>query len=533
MFARFMNVRLAAAEKALRQGRIDEAYAAAQQPDLAQSPRGQRLLDELARPLLARARLHRQAGRFIEALADLDRLAALGRDGPEPQALRQQILREAQDQARREGEQRQAIGKATEQLEEGRLETVRLNLQRVEDTRRREALAGEIDVRLRRCGQLLEQAGTALERNDVLAAVGFWQDACRRHGRSRETDEFALRLAAVCSREAERWVAEGRLDRVRAAAPGLAALAAVTPTLEPVQRVAALCERGGRHLAAANHAALRQTLLQMKAIGGRGAWLDQALETLGRIVADHETLWAGPLGTVLPTTSAGVALPGEPSPDVGGGADRPIVDAVADPNAVRLDQPLLVVVDGGGSGLLVSRDLVRLGRGETTAVDVPIPGDLHSHHADLVRRGDDYFLTAYGPAEVNQQRVEHALLRDGDRITLGARVSLVFSKPSAKSESAVLRLSHRCRLPQDVGDVILFRRTCLVGRGSGCHLRRREGDEQVVLFERGGGLHVRQTAGARWESAAVQPVVAGQVLEFGDLRLTLKPYDASAHRTGT
>lgn len=205
MFARFMNVRLAAAEKALRQGRIDEAYAAAQQPDLAQSPRGQRLLDELARPLLARARLHRQAGRFIEALADLDRLAALGRDGPEPQALRQQILREAQDQARREGEQRQAIGKATEQLEEGRLETVRLNLQRVEDTRRREALAGEIDVRLRRCGQLLEQAGTALERNDVLAAVGFWQDACRRHGRSRETDEFALRLAAVCSREAERW----------------------------------------------------------------------------------------------------------------------------------------------------------------------------------------------------------------------------------------------------------------------------------------------------------------------------------------
>ncbi len=530
MFARFYNVRLAAAEKALRQGRVDEAYDAVRQPDVGQTPRGRKLLDDLVRPLLARARLHRQAGRYVEALADLDRLVAIDRGGDEARALRQQVLAEAREQARQEGEQRQALGQAAAQLEAGRLETVRLNLERVADAGRREALAGEVDVRLRRCGQLLEQAQTAVERGDVLAAIGFWQDACRRHGRSRETDEFAVRLGEAGARATESWVAEGRLDRVHAASAGLAALAAISPALGATQRVAGLCERAGRLLAAADYPALRQTLLQLKAGGGRGAWLDQALEALGRIVTDHEALLAGPLGTVLPG-SADHGAPALEESDEAGHARVSRADDVADPAAVRLDQPLLVLVDGGGAGLLVGRDVVRLGREGGPEVDVPLPGDVHSHHADVARRGEDYFVTAYGPVEVNQRRIEHTLLRDGDRITLGPRVALVFSRPSAKSESAVLRLSHRCRLPQDVGEVILFRRTCLIGRGSGCHLPRREGDEQVVLFERGGALHVRQTAGSRWESAAAQPVVAGRVLEFGDLRVTVKPYDGAERRT--
>jgi hypothetical protein len=103
MFARWLFVRLSAAEKALRQGRIDEAYAAAMQPELRQDSRGERLLDELVKPLVARARLHRQAGRWADALADLDRLVAVGRATPEAQALRQQVVDEMRAQRGRGG----------------------------------------------------------------------------------------------------------------------------------------------------------------------------------------------------------------------------------------------------------------------------------------------------------------------------------------------------------------------------------------------------------------------------------------------
>jgi hypothetical protein len=101
---------------------------------------------------------------------------------------------------------------------------------------------------------------------------------------------------------------------------------------------------------------------------------------------------------------------------------------------------------------------------------------------------------------------------------------MTFHKPSSKSESAVLRLSHRCRLAQDVGDVVLFRDTCLIGAGKTCHVRTREDDGQVVLFERGGTLCARQTGGDGHLTAPVQAVRGGQTIEFGVLRVTVKPY---------
>ena len=82
MASRWLFVRIRAAERALQDGRIDEALAAATQPDVRDHRRGRRLLDELARPLVARARLHLQAGRYQPALEDLDRLSAIGHAGP-------------------------------------------------------------------------------------------------------------------------------------------------------------------------------------------------------------------------------------------------------------------------------------------------------------------------------------------------------------------------------------------------------------------------------------------------------------------
>lgn len=522
MFARWLFVRLNAAEKALRQGRIDDAYAGALQPDLRQHPRAQRLCDELVKPLVARARLHRQAGRFRDALADLDKLETLDRAGPNVQTLRQQIVEEMHQDAARAADRQEAYGRAVEDLRAGRLESGRLNAERVDDTRKRDELAEEIDLRVQRARQLLQQATEALDREDVLSAMRYWQEACARHGRTRETDGFATRLGAACRRAVERWYEAGQMDRLMAIRGNMANLLPVEPALADCDRVVALCGRALAQFAAADHSALRQTLLRLKAARGGAAWIDTALEALTGIAAAQEKLMASPLGLFASTAGeAGASACNEPS--------KAVVIGHVDPNALRLDRPLLVLLDGGGSSLLVHNDRVRIGRaGSSTAIEVPIPADIQSHHADITRRGEDYFLTAYGPAEVNRRRVEHALLRDGDHIVLGANAKMVFCKPSAKSETAVLRLSHRCRLAQDVGEIMLFRQTGLIGPSVSCHLRTHDDDGQFVLFERGGRLHVRQTAGKDWAAAPVRAVLAGETLDFGNVRLTVKPYEVQA-----
>jgi hypothetical protein len=534
MFGGWLFVRLHAAEKALRQGRIDDACAAALEADIRQHSRGQRLADDLVRPLVARARLHRQAGRFAEALVDLDRLAALGRCGPDVQTLRQQVQEEMRKEAARAAERQQARGKAADRLQAGRLESVRLDLPRVEDTQQRQELAEELDFRVQRAGQLLGQAAEALEHDDVLAAMGFWQQACQRYGHTQESEGFAGRLGAACRQAVEQWLAEGRIERLIAARDGLASLAPLQPTLADCERAISLCSRAAGELAAGDHPGLRRTLLRLKAATGEVAWVQTALEALAGIAAGHDALMASPLG-LLATTAGGKPPAGVPRTarrETPTPAQlQPTV--AADPAAVRLDRPLLMLVDGGGSSLLVHQERVRIGRGGSTAeVDVPIPGEVKSHHADIVRHGDDYFLTAYGPVEVNRRRVEHALLRDGDRIALGPQAKMVFCKPNSKSESAALRLSHRCRLPQDVSSVILFRQTCLIGPTASCHVRVHEGRGQVVLFERGGALHGRVTGGQAWQAGPVEPVPAGQTVDFGEVRLTVKPYEVQEREAG-
>jgi len=187
----------------------------------------------------------------------------------------------------------------------------------------------------------------------------------------------------------------------------------------------------------------------------------------------------------------------------------------------------LMLVDGAGSFLLLPRDCVRIGRaGRDVQVDVPIPADIQAHHADITRDGEDYFLTAHGPVQVNQREVRRTLLRDGDRIVLGPKAKMVFHKPSVKSDSAVLKLSHRCRLAQDVGEVVLFRQTCLIGPQSSCHIRTADGQTQVVLFERGGRLYGREAASAGGKLGDPRELAADATYDFGEVRITLKSCDA-------
>ena len=267
------------------------------------------------------------------------------------------------------------------------------------------------------------------------------------------------------------------------------------------------------------------------------SWIDEGLEALRKFIESQDLLLASPLGLYASTAGSAPAAPdiGDPA----GAADpfekrsleetrvaAPPAEPI-DPTAAELGrQPLLLLVDGAGSSLIVPQDTVRIGQaGGSRPVDVPVPADVLSHHADIVRDGEDYFLTAHGPVRINQRQVKRTLLRDGQRIVLGDRAKFVFRKPSARSDTAVLRTSHRCRLPQDVSDVVLFRDTCLIGPQSSCHVRMREGDTQVVLFDRGGRLYGRSAASGGGRLGDAKPLRLGETIDFGEVRVTLKVYE--------
>lgn len=521
MFAGWLQTRLKAAQRALDEGRVDDAFAAATRPDVRKDPRGARLAEGLQRPLLARARLSAQAGRYRDALDDLDRLRAIQQENADAAELRRRVEVELRLQNEHQAARSGAIAVASEALRAGRLDSAREAVPRVPDETQRGQLSAELDARQRRADHLLDQARAARQRGDVSAAVALWHEARTRGGRTSEGDLLAGALAADLRTALEAWFHDGRIERFLAGLDSAALLRPHDAGLSDLARFGGLLRRGGEELARGDHAALRQTLLRMKASGGEAKWLSEALELSGRLVDAHEALLAGPLGAMA--TQPGRREPAPPmAPPAAQRDDEPDAD---DGQGLALGRRgVLLLADGAGSALLLGQDRVRIGRSGGDA-EILIPSDVQSIHAEIARVGDDYFLSALAPVEVNRRPAQRVLLRDGDRISLGGRARMVFCKPSTRSETAVLRLAHGCRLAQDVSAVVLFRETCLVGPQPSCHLRTHEGQSQAVIFERGGRLQVRHVCGEQKRMGDAHPVPEGRSIDLGDVRVTFKRYE--------
>ncbi|NUQ50121.1 MAG: hypothetical protein HUU27_09425, partial [Phycisphaerae bacterium] len=174
MFGHWLNARLKSARLALQNGRLDDAFGQLARPDTLGDAAAAPLLDELARSLAARARLHLQAGRYREAIGDLDRLAAIGREDHEANALRERAAGEWRHRLERHRNLDDAQREAAERIHLGRLESGRLAVERIEDAPRREQLREALDLRVQRCEQLLDRAVEAQASGDLLNACRLW-----------------------------------------------------------------------------------------------------------------------------------------------------------------------------------------------------------------------------------------------------------------------------------------------------------------------------------------------------------------------
>lgn len=522
MFSKWLNTGLKAAQRALDAGRFDEAFARLSEREIRNHNQASDLLSDLRKALIARARVSAQAGKGGEALADLEKAAQLGPLPGDALALRDRIEASLKLAGAQQAATREAIARAAATIEAGRLESAHAAVNQVLDPDKRQALADEVEQRARRSAAALEQARQALGAGNLQQACDLWRDAVANHRRSGEADALARALAAEMTRKTQEAFDDGRIDRVQTMLRSAKDLIRFDDSLEEQERLTSLAGQAAARLAARDFDGLHDVLLRIS-VARDVPWVRTAIKELEQLFDARSRLIASPIGLIATT-----------APERGRVGESEPMRAIAAPAAsvhasvgAPLDRRLLMLVDGTGSGLIIARDVVRLGRFSSgSPADIPFTSDVQSLHAEIRRQGDGYFLVAHAPTTVNQRSVSRALLRDGDRVVLGAQAKFTFRMPSSKSGTAVLQLSDRCRLPEDVSFVVLFKDTCIVGPQSSCHIRTREGDSRFVLFERAGGLHARKAARDGHPTGPADAVALNRTSDIGDVRVTTKLYQA-------
>src|SRR6185436_5919782 len=134
--------------------------------------------------------------------------------------------------------------------------------------------------------------------------------------------------------------------------------------------------------------------------------------------------------------------------------------------------PAILWVDGVGGYLVLRGMTASLGPAfAEPPPDVPILADLSRNHAAIRRDGEGYWLSADRPTAVNLAPVQRALLRSGDRITLGASCQLLFSQPEPLSTTARLTVVSGHRFAHPVDAVLLMAETLILDRSPQAHIQ--------------------------------------------------------------
>jgi tetratricopeptide (TPR) repeat protein len=154
----------------------------------------------------------------------------------------------------------------------------------------------------------------------------------------------------------------------------------------------------------------------------------------------------------------------------------------------------LLWIDGVGGYLVCLGGRLTFGQATPDArVDVPLVADVSRLHATLSRDLEGYLLEAVRPIQVNGQTTSRALLRPGDRVTLGASCQFQIHQPVPISASARLDLVSGHRVPLGVDAVLLMADTLVLANDPQAHVTVPDLKKPVILFRHKDGLGIRHS----------------------------------------
>jgi len=526
MLSQLLFVRLRAAENALRDGRLDEAYRLGTAPDIREHRRGAAVLAKLTEKLIDRARDHYRADRFTEALMDLDKAEAGGVKKDDIAELRNNVQIVAAEARRRQHSRHDRLHAAKKRIEGGSLAAGRKMLDQVSE--------GDFDAaRLRRqAAERAEHAANMSEQIEQLINQSQYATAAGRMQKLKNVDAHADGVAALEKRLCDQVIENARAaltdGKIKRAADELACLGALGRNLPARREVAdmiSIAQQAATALQMHDFADARRQAMSLERLLPNAQWVHEAIRQLRQLDELAAGLTAGPLGTSTPKS---------PKADQTATSGPPFAKPVSLDETIALpsahmtpdDLPgkLLLLVDGGGSYLIIRGGKASMGRAAAAdPADIPVFSDVASRHANIERVDDDYFLFSAKDVEVAGHAVKNHLLRSGDRIVLGKKAKLTFRVPSRKSPTAVLDLSDTTKMPNDVRRIVLFNKQALVGDGPHAHVRCRHAGPPMVLFERDGGLWIRQKSDGHNDTKAV-PLPIGESVEIGGTSLVLEEW---------
>lgn len=528
MFSGLTSARLKSAENALRHGRIDEAFRLAASPDLRDHRRARAVLEALVDHFVERAREHFREERFTEAMADLDKAQVAGIKLDDITELRRNVMTVAAEVKRQEVSRRELLDAARQRVEAGSLAAGRLIL----------AGAGESDHEAQRLDRVIERRAAEvqdavrhiehlLDQNQVVRAVERLQAARRLDVHHPAVTALESRVCDTLMKNVRAALEEGRLGRAVSELANLRDLAAASSTRRELADMLALARSASEAVAAHQFGDARRHVLALGRVLPGVKWIEKAAEQIRQLDDIHTALRAGPLGepAVAPATPDRPARPVPQPARPPRSLEETIVVKSGLPAPDALPERLLMLVDGGGSYLILRSGRISIGRAASSQpADVPIFSDLGERAAHISRVDEDYFLFADRDVEIGGRRTRHQLLRHGDRVMLGRRAKFEFHLPSRKSLSAVMDLSDTTRVPSDVRRVILFHGHAAIGAGSTAHVRCRAALRPLVMFERDGALWVRPQLDDRGGDGQAQRVELGRPMEVQGVGFVLEPW---------
>ncbi len=527
MLSNLTFMRLRVAEKAAKDGRLDEAFRLACAQDLRTHQRAQAILKSLTPKLLERAREHYRADRFAEALSDLDRAQAGNVMLEEISELRGHVHTVAHEQLRNQQSRYDRINNARRRIEDGSLVAGRKILERASGhDAAAQALRGDIDQRNEDALELIRTAKPLIAQGQFAQAATRLLRAKRVNAHTEEVIKVENELCSQALKAAHDSLQQGRIKRAEIELDSLGKIGDSDPQKRDLLEAVRLSRKASQALRTYAYVDARRHLMSLDRVMPKIKWVSQAITLLTEMEQRAMTLLAGPLGEATEGPSdAGLAnarkLANNPVSDETIAIPNRIAPAVV---ATSSANQLLLLVDGGGSYLLLRGNDTSIGRATTKhPADMPFLSDIAERHATLRRVEDDYFLSSTKAVDVAGQPTTYTLLRDGDRVVMGRKAKFTFRTPSRRSASAVLDLSDTTKMPNDVRRVVLFDKLAILSSSPSAHIRCRHAGIPLILFERGGDIWIRAKNDGHVDTQAKR-LPLGESIEIAGVSLVLSPW---------
>jgi hypothetical protein len=183
-------------------------------------------------------------------------------------------------------------------------------------------------------------------------------------------------------------------------------------------------------------------------------------------------------------------------------------------------------IDGVGGYLVCLSHRITIGQAQLdTPVDIALIADVSRHHATVNRDPEGYFLEAVRKVQINGLTTDKALLRSGDRITLGSSCQVQFWQPAPVSTSARLDMVSGHRFAEPVQAALLMADTLVIGPAAQSHVQVPDMTQPLILFRTKSGLAARWAGNLTINGRIHQergPLESGSTLATEQISLALE-----------